>query len=71
MKVAADAQDKSFIATPCCVDAINNVWYDKLNPDQTRKRNKLSLFFGFISLGLLAPVIVSYRTTEKVQSHFD
>jgi hypothetical protein len=70
-KVAADARDELFIATPCCVEAINNIWYDKLHPDQTRKRDQLSLFFGFISLGLLAPVIVSYRTTEKVRSHFD
>jgi len=71
LKVAADAQDELFIATSCCVEAMNNIWYDKLHPDQTEKRNKLSLFFGFISLGLLAPFYVSYRTTKKVRSHFD
>jgi hypothetical protein len=67
LKVAADAGDELFIATPCCVEAMNNIWYDKLYPKQT-KRDKLNLFFGFISLGLLAPNIVSYRTGEKVRS---
>jgi hypothetical protein len=67
LKVAADAQDESFIARPCCVEAMNNIWYDKLHPDQTRKRDKLSLFIGFISIGLLAPIFVSYRESQKVR----
>jgi hypothetical protein len=67
LKVAADAQDKSFIATQCCVEAMYNIWYDKLHPDQTRKRDKLNLFVGFISLGFLAPVVVSYREAQEVR----
>jgi hypothetical protein len=43
LKVAADAEDELFIATPCCVEAMNNIWYDKLHPKQT-KRDKLNLF---------------------------
>ena len=66
LKVAADAEDKSFIAAPCCVEAMNSIWYNKLRPDQTSQRVQLKLFIGFISLGLLAPAVVSYRTGEKV-----
>jgi hypothetical protein len=44
-----------------------NIWYDKLHPDQTRKRDKLNLFIGFISLGFLAPVVVSYREAQEVR----
>jgi hypothetical protein len=68
LKVAADAGDELFIARPCCVEAMNNIWYDKLHPDQTKKLDKLSLFIGFISLGLLEPHVISYRTAEKVRS---
>jgi hypothetical protein len=67
LKVAADAGDKLFIATPCCVEAMNNIWYDKIHSDQTRKRDKLSLFIGFISIGFLAPIFVSYREAQEVR----
>ncbi|CAF3804623.1 unnamed protein product [Rotaria sp. Silwood1] len=34
--VALDAVDKLFIATPCCVQAMNNIWFDKLHPEQIK-----------------------------------
>ncbi|CAF1276333.1 unnamed protein product [Rotaria magnacalcarata] len=61
LQVAADAHDKLFIATPCCVQAMNNIWFDKIYPEQSRKRNNISMGLGFISLGLLAPFLVNYR----------
>ncbi len=65
-KVAADADDKLFISTSCCVQALNNIWYDKLNPNQLRKRDQVALIAGFLSLGLLAPVVVKYRSKTEV-----
>ncbi len=66
LKVAADADDKLFLATQCCVEAVTNIWYDKLHPEQSSIRHKVSLFVGFVSLGLAAPVFVSYRKIKKV-----
>lgn len=40
---------------------MNNAWYDKLHPEQTRKRDILALTTGFFSLGVLAPPFVEYR----------
>ncbi|CAF1087204.1 unnamed protein product [Adineta ricciae] len=61
LQVAAEADDKSFIALPCCVEALNNIWYDKLFPEQSRKRDILALLLGFVTFGLTAPVTVCYR----------
>ena len=60
-KVAADAGDKLFIARPCCVQAIKNVWNDKIDPDRSQGLGRLSTAIGFSSLGLLGPVFVNYR----------
>jgi hypothetical protein len=68
-KVAADAQDELFIAAPCCVEAVNNIWYDKLHPKQTEITNRMTLFAGCVTLGLAAPLCVTYRTTKKVRNH--
>ncbi|CAF3948648.1 unnamed protein product, partial [Rotaria sp. Silwood2] len=62
LQVASDAKDKLFIATSCCVQAMNNIWYDKIYPEQSRKRNGISMAIGFFSLGLLAPFVVNYRS---------
>lgn len=70
MQVAADAEDKSFIARPCCIEAMNNIWFDKLDPEQKRKRDILALIVGFLTLGLAAPLIVKYRKPESVRIVF-
>lgn len=49
---------------------MNNIWFDKLHPNQARKRDKLALFVAFITLGLLAPVFVLYREYEQVCYNF-
>lgn len=45
---------------------MNNIWYDKLHPNQMRKRDKLGIFLGFITFGIVAPVTVSFRENEQV-----
>ncbi|CAF4549278.1 unnamed protein product, partial [Rotaria sp. Silwood1] len=65
LQVASDAQDKLFIAEPASIEAMNNIWYDKLHPEQASYRHRLALFFGIVSLGLLAPVFVKYRESKE------
>jgi len=46
---------------------MNNIWYDKIHPQQSRKRNEISMALGFFSFGILAPFIVSYRNVTWVR----
>lgn len=50
---------------------MNSIWYDKLHPEQQTTRRRLGLFFGMISLGLLAPFTVKYRESEKVREYLE
>ncbi|UJR22717.1 hypothetical protein I4U23_025751 [Adineta vaga] len=68
LQVAAHAEDKLFIATSCCVQAMNNIWFNKIHPDQSRKRDELGLAIGFVSFGLLAPPLVNFRKTPKIKN---
>ncbi|CAF1520521.1 unnamed protein product, partial [Adineta steineri] len=68
LQIAANADNKLFLAHSCCVQSLNNIWYDKLYPDQSKKRNRAALFIGFLSFGLLAPVFVEYRKEPKVRN---
>ncbi|CAF3420430.1 unnamed protein product, partial [Rotaria sp. Silwood2] len=70
LQVASGANDERFIAAPACVQGMNNIWYDKLYPEQKSMTNQLALFIGFISLGLMAPNFVKYRENEKVRRKF-
>lgn len=70
LKVAADAKDKLFIARPCCVQAMNNVWYDKIHQGQSRIRDEIAMGIGFFSFGLLAPFFVTYRKGAGVGNCF-
>ncbi|CAF0816739.1 unnamed protein product [Adineta ricciae] len=65
LQIAAVADDKNFLSTPCCVQALNNIWYDKLCPEQGRKRDVLGLALGFLTCGLAAPLCVRYREGEQ------
>ncbi|CAF1229932.1 unnamed protein product [Rotaria sordida] len=65
LQVASDAQDKSFLSEPTCVQAMNNIWYDKLSPEQTSIRHRWGLLSGIVSLGLLAPFFVTYRESKE------
>ncbi|CAF0878333.1 unnamed protein product [Adineta steineri] len=66
LQVAADAKDKLFIATPCCVQAMNNIWYNNIHPKQSNKRSEIAMSIGVLSLGLLAPFCVTYRDPPRI-----
>ncbi|CAF1449983.1 unnamed protein product [Adineta steineri] len=66
LQIAADAKDKLFIATPCCVQAMNNIWYKNIHHEHSNKRNELAMVIGVFSLGLLAPFFVNYRDPPKI-----
>ncbi|CAF1525888.1 unnamed protein product, partial [Adineta steineri] len=66
LQIAADAKDKLFIATPCCVQAMNNMWYNNIHPEQSKKRNKLAMAIGVFSFGLLAPLWVTFRDPPPI-----
>ena len=40
---------------------MNNIWFDKIHPEQSRKRDEIAMTLGIFSLGLLAPISVTYR----------
>ena len=65
--MAASANAAKFIARQSCVEAVNNVWYDKLHPYQTRTRDTCGLLVGILTLGLFAPFTVSYREPDEVR----
>lgn len=71
MKVASHADDKLFIAAHCSVQAMDNIWYDKLDPEKKGPWNWLRIIIGIISLGLLAPLLVPYRQSKKVSSYLN
>lgn len=70
IKVAADAKDRSFVAAPACTEAMYNIWYDKIHPNQAKFTDRLALFVAFITLGLAAPAFVTYREKKQVFSKF-
>ena len=60
-KVADAAQDKEFIATPCCVKAMENIWYDKIQPYGWSTGNLVAMVVSLASLGFLAPFVYRFR----------
>jgi hypothetical protein len=68
VKVAASAKAKKFIATPCCVQAVDNAWFDQLHPEQKQSGDNLRLVAGVLSAGIFAPALVKYRD-HSVSDH--
>lgn len=67
LQVASDADDKPFLAHPCCVKAVRDTWYDKIHPVSWGiNEGTVYFFLGFVTLGLAAPFGVSYRTKTEV-----
>lgn len=66
LKVAAHAKDKLFIATPCCVQAMDNVWFDKIHPQHMNIEHEISMAVAFFSLGTLAPFVLKYRKEVRI-----
>ncbi|CAF4194603.1 unnamed protein product [Adineta steineri] len=70
LQVAADAQDKLFIATPCCAQAMNNIWCHNIHLKQSNKRNEIAVPIAIFLLGLLALFLVTYRYLPLVRIYY-
>jgi hypothetical protein len=70
LKVAAYADDKLFIATSCCVQAMNNIWYNKIHPAHSTTRSIVGTTLAVLSFGLLAPYTIIYRKETEVRIFF-
>lgn len=46
---------------------MNNIWFDKIHPEQSRKRDELAMGLGILSLGVVAPIGVTYRQEIAVR----
>lgn len=66
--MAIASKSKLFINTDCFHQVLNRIWYNKLS------RTKKSFFWylrcaiAFLSLGLLAPVIIPYSPAEDAHT---
>jgi len=67
LQVADDANSKRFASHPCCRQAENCIWYDKLDSNQFHLRYYIGQGIGLWTLGLLAPFVVRFRTVNQVR----
>ncbi|CAF1028475.1 unnamed protein product [Adineta ricciae] len=67
LQVADDANSKRFASHPCCRQAENSIWYDKLHSDQFHLRYYIGQLIGTWTLGLLAPIFTRFRTINPTQ----
>ncbi|UJR20407.1 hypothetical protein I4U23_023538 [Adineta vaga] len=65
LQVADDANSKRFASHPCCRQAENSIWYDKLHSDQFHLRYYIGQLIGTWTLGLLAPIFTRFRTVHQ------
>ncbi|CAF0946556.1 unnamed protein product [Adineta steineri] len=65
LQVADDANSKRFASHPCCRQAENSIWYDKLHSDQFHIRYYIGQLIGIWTLGLLAPFTARFRTVNQ------
>jgi len=56
-----------FIARPCCVQAMDNIWYDKIYSEDLGTTNEALLTICFLTFGFFAPFLVSYRKGAQVR----
>lgn len=70
LQVADDAESKRFASHPCCRQAENSIWYDKLHSDQYQIRHYAGLLAGIYTFGLLAPFTTRFRTIHQVNISF-
>jgi hypothetical protein len=49
---------------------MNNIWYNKIDPEQSGTRNQAALAVGLLSFGLLAPLVVNFRKGAKVRIYY-
>lgn len=68
LQVAVDADDKSFVGQPCCDQLLNNIWYDKIEPNQSSSQY-LQILLSICTFGLLAPALVSFRKQQRTSKN--
>ena len=64
LQVADDANSRRFVSHPCCRQAVNSIWYDKLHSDQFHLKYYIGQLVGTWTLGLLAPFFTRFRTNN-------
>ena len=66
LQVANDANSKRFASHPCCRQAENSIWYDKLHSNQFHLKYYVGQLISSWTLGLLAPFFARFRTGHQV-----
>ncbi len=64
--MAISSEAKKLVGTYCFDQTLNQVWYNKLSMQNNQASMRIPQFLSIISLGLLAPWIISYRDEEPV-----
>ncbi|UJR07511.1 hypothetical protein I4U23_011800 [Adineta vaga] len=64
MQVAISSESAKILETACFDQTLHEVWYNKLSIINQQASKKLLQFVAFLSLGFLAPIIITYRDHE-------
>ncbi|CAF0730867.1 unnamed protein product [Adineta steineri] len=65
MQLAISSESGKLLETACFDQTLNHVWFDKLGLTNRQRSAKLSQIPSVISLGFLAPWLITYRKEEK------
>lgn len=63
--MAIASENVKLLQTACFHEALNEVWLDKLSATNSQLLKFGSRIFSLITLGFLAPVVMSYRDDNK------
>lgn len=65
MQVAISGKNAKFLETACFDHVLNQIWYNKLALPSRSMWSTLQMGAGIASLGVAAPMILSYRTKKE------
>jgi hypothetical protein len=63
--VAISSQSGKLLETACFDQTLNQVWFDKLSLTNQQSAAKLAQIPSILTVGLLAPVLMSFRDGEN------
>lgn len=68
VQIAATANAKKFISTPGCVNAMKQVWYERMciRTEGDSLLHYIRYFISLFSLGFLAPMIINFREKKVI-----
>ncbi|UJR29010.1 hypothetical protein I4U23_010228 [Adineta vaga] len=69
MQVAISSESGKLLETACFDQALNHVWFDKLGLTNRQASARLSQIPSVLTLGLLAPYLITYRKEEKYSTN--